>query len=105
MAYFMCRQLSESLQSSIAKGATVMLTSGIYAVVVDILEDRVVVATSPGNEMTVVKAAIRSVESSELFATPKPAAKKTSTKAAAPTSSSAKPAAKKIATTSSSAKK
>jgi preprotein translocase subunit YajC len=99
------KKTAESLQSSLKKGATVMLTSGIYAVIVEVLEDRVVVETAPGNRMTVVKAAVRSVEKADVLSAVKPEAKKTTTKSATTKPSTAKPVAKKATKATSTSKK
>jgi preprotein translocase subunit YajC len=94
------KKATETLQSSLKKGATIMLTSGIFAVIVEVMDDRVVVETAPGVKMTVVKAAVRSVEKPEVLAVAKSA-----TKAAPKPATAAKPAAKAAPKTSQTAKK
>lgn len=92
------KKAAAELQQSIQPGATVMLTSGIYGVVITIDEARAVIETTPGARLTVNRLAIRQVEKSfELELAPakkaaaKPAAKAATKKVAA------KPAAKKSA--------
>lgn len=56
------RKESEKLLSSLTEGAKVMLHSGIKGSIVAIDGDDLVVETTPGVKLTVVKQAVRSVE-------------------------------------------
>jgi preprotein translocase subunit YajC len=56
------RKESEKLLSSLTEGAKVMLHSGIKGNIVAIEGDDLVVETTPGVKLTVVKQAVRSVE-------------------------------------------
>jgi preprotein translocase subunit YajC len=49
------------LQSALAPGEDVLLTSGVYATVVEITDDHVLVSIAPGVEIRVVRAAIGNV--------------------------------------------
>jgi preprotein translocase subunit YajC len=55
------KQQADQLQASIAVGANVMLTSGIYGRVTKIDGDRLVIETTPGTKLTVIKLAVREV--------------------------------------------
>lgn len=88
------KKQAEQLQSSIAVGASVMLTSGIYGEIKSIDGDRLVIETTPGTKLSVIKLAVR-----EIVAAPQPKAKKTALsadEAVAPVVAK-KPAAKKTA--------
>lgn len=56
------RKDAEKLLSSITEGSKVMLHSGIKGSIVAIEGDDLVVETTPGVKLTVVKQAVRSVE-------------------------------------------
>lgn len=56
------RKESEKLLSSLTEGAKVMLHSGIKGNIVAIEGDDLVVETTPGVKLTVVKQAVRSVQ-------------------------------------------
>ena len=49
------------MQSSLEIGDDVMLTSGVYATVVDLLDDRAEVEIAPGTVITVARGAVGSV--------------------------------------------
>jgi preprotein translocase subunit YajC len=55
------KQQADELQASIAVGANVMLTSGIYGRVTKIDGDRLVIETTPGTSLSVIKLAVREV--------------------------------------------
>lgn len=80
------KKQAEELQSSIAVGSSVMLTSGIFGKVISSDSDRIVIESTPGTKLSVNKLAVRSVEAA------KPVEKKPAASAAAK-----KPAAKKPA--------
>lgn len=88
------KKQAEELQSSIAVGANVMLTSGIYGEIKSIDGDRLVIETTPGTKLNVIKLAVREIVSVPEAKAKKPTAKsEQSTKPVAAT----KPAAKKTA--------
>ena len=49
------------LQSSLAPGEDILLTSGVYATVVEVTDDHVLVSVAPGVEIRVVRGAIGQV--------------------------------------------
>lgn len=57
------RKQTAALQANLAVGDRVMLTSGIFAVVVELLDDRVRVKVAEGVVVEVVRGAIGAVES------------------------------------------
>lgn len=57
------RKQTTALQSNLAVGDRVMLTSGIFATVVELLDDRVRVQVAEGVVIDVVRAAVGAVES------------------------------------------
>ena len=57
------RKQTAALQSNLAVGDRVMLTSGIFAVVVELLDDRVSVRVADGVVIDVVRGAVGAVES------------------------------------------
>lgn len=56
------RKDAEKLLSSITEGSKVMLHSGIKGTISSIAGDELIVETTPGVKLTVVKQAVRSVE-------------------------------------------
>ncbi|MFM6971782.1 MAG: preprotein translocase subunit YajC [Rhodoluna sp.] len=90
----------QELQSSIKVGASVMLHSGIVGKVVSVDGDRMVLESTPGTKLTVVKAAVRSIDASASAATAKttPAGKKPAAAKSASKTPAKKPAAKKAST-------
>ena len=95
------KQQADELQASIAVGTEVMLTSGIYGRIKSINGDRLVIETTPGTSLTVIKLAVR-----EIVSAPEEKAKtaaKTITKSAA--KPAAKPATKSVSKPAASAKK
>ena len=77
---------TKALEASVAVGAQVIMLGGIKGRIVSILEDTVIVETTPGTRIEFVKAAIRTVVPAEAIA--KPAATK---KVSAPATVAAKP--------------
>jgi preprotein translocase subunit YajC len=71
-----------------------MLTSGIYGEIKSIDGDRIVIETTPGTKLSVIKLAVR-----EIVSAPEPKAKKATEKAEpnVTRAAAAKPAAKKTA--------
>lgn len=57
------RKQTAALQANLAVGDRVMLTSGIFATVVELLDDRVRVSVSDGVVIDVVRGAVGAVES------------------------------------------
>lgn len=82
------KQASE-LQESIAVGAWVMLTSGIYGEITAIDGDHIVIESAPGSSLTVNKLAVRQIEQKPEKPAKKSASKTTAVKKPA-TKSSAK---------------
>ena len=87
------KQQAEELQGSIAVGANVMLTSGIYGRITAIDGDKLVIESTPGTSLSVVKLAVREIIAKDV------AVKTTrkSTKPAAKTAAKPATAAKKTA--------
>lgn len=63
------KRQAEQLRTEVVKGAQVMLTSGIFGKVIQVKEDRIVLETAPGQNLTVAIGAVRNIE-----AAPKPKA-------------------------------
>ena len=57
------RKQAEALIASLKVGDQVLLHSGIYGKITDIAEDRLTIETAPKAKLTVIKQAVRSVES------------------------------------------
>ena len=95
MMYFNGRKrkkVQADMQAGIKVGAYVLLHSGILGNIVSLDEKNVVVETTPGTKLTVVKGAVRSIEE----APKKPAAAKPAVaKSTTASKTAAKPAAKK----------
>jgi len=86
------KKLQADMQAGIKVGAYVLLHSGILVTIVSLDEKNVVVETTPGTKLTVVKGAVRSIEE----APKKPAAAKPAVaKSTTASKTAAKPAAKK----------
>ena len=49
---------AEQLQAKLAPGAEIMTTSGIFATVLEIRDDSIVVEVSPGSTLRITKAAV-----------------------------------------------
>jgi preprotein translocase subunit YajC len=73
------KKAAEALRTQVVKGAYVMLTSGIFGKITEVLEDRVELETAPGQKMMVALGAVRSIEEEpkapKTVAKPKTAAK------------------------------
>lgn len=80
---------AKALEQSVAVGAQVIMLGGIKGKIVSILEETVIVETTPGTRIEFVKAAVRTVAPSSTE--DKPSATK---KVSAPASAAAKPAKK-----------
>lgn len=91
------KKQAQDLEQKLAVGSTVMLHSGILGNIVAIDGNRAVIESTAGVKLTVVKQAIRSVESEPLtFVVPKAAAKPALKSATKPvTKTAAKPSNKK----------
>ena len=85
------KQQADELQASIAVGANVMLTSGIYGRVTKIDGDRLVIETTPGTSLSVIKLAVREVVKTDVESP----VTKTTKKAEKPAAASAAEAVKK----------
>jgi preprotein translocase subunit YajC len=77
---------AKALEESVAVGAQVIMLGGIKGKIVSILEDTVIVETTPGTRIEFVKAAVRTVVPAATDA--KPVATK---KVSAPATAAAKP--------------
>ncbi len=77
---------AKSLEASVAVGAQVVMLGGIKGKIASILEDTVIVETTPGTKIEFVKAAIRTVVPAEAIV--KPTVTK---KVSAPANTEAKP--------------
>jgi preprotein translocase subunit YajC len=58
------RKQAEELVNSLKVGDQVLLHSGIFGKVTDLADDRLTIETAPKVKLTVIKQAVRSVESS-----------------------------------------
>ena len=97
------KKQAAELEQKLSVGATVMLHSGIIGNITELQDVRAVIETTPGVKLTVVKQAIRSVESNPLVfgtakAESKPAAKTASKPVAKSTAKSSAKAATKPST-------
>ena len=87
------KKAQAEMQAGIKVGAYVLLHSGILGSIVSQDDKHLVVETTPGTKLTVLKGAVRSIEE----APKKVAAKTAAAKPATATKTAAKPAAKKPA--------
>ncbi len=85
------KKAQAEMQAAIMVGAYVLLHSGILGTIVSQDDKNIVLETTPGTKLTVLKGAVRSIEE----APKKTAAKTAVVKPATATKSAAKPAAKK----------
>lgn len=56
------KKAAEKLRSEVVKGASVMLTSGIFGKVASVKDDRVELETAPGQKLTVAIGAVSRIE-------------------------------------------
>jgi preprotein translocase YajC subunit len=86
------KKAAEKLRSEVVKGATVMLTSGIFGKISSVKEDRVELETAPGQKLTVAIGAVSRIEQAPLASkTPKtPSATASKPKPKAPKADSGK---------------
>jgi preprotein translocase subunit YajC len=85
------KKAAEKLRSEVVKGATVMLTSGIFGKIASVKDDRIELETAPGQKLSVAIGAVSRIEQ-----TPKtPTAAKTERKSSNKTASKPKPKAPK----------
>jgi preprotein translocase subunit YajC len=85
------KKAAEKLRSEVVKGATVMLTSGIFGRISSVKDDRVELETAPGQKLTVAIGAVSRIEQAPLA----PKATKTSSAIASKPKSKAPKAAGK----------
>ena len=85
------KKAASALTDSVKLGATVVMLGGIKGKITAILDDSVIVETTPGNKIEFVKAAVRSVVAPSLDEKPKAAT------AAKSTTAKPVPVAKKVA--------
>lgn len=95
------KKAQADMQAGIKVGAYVLLHSGILGSIISLDEKSVVIETTPGTKLTVVKGAVRSIEEApkkpaapKVAAAAKPAVAKTAAKPAAAKPVAKKPAAK-----------
>lgn len=99
------KKQAADLQSAVKVGVTVVLHSGIIGKIASVDGDKIVLESTPGTKLSVLKGAVRSIEASAssavaskpAVAAAKPAAKKPVAKTAAKPATAKKPAAKKPA--------
>jgi preprotein translocase subunit YajC len=84
---------AKQLEASVAVGSEVVMLGGIKGKIVSILDDTVVVETTPGTRIEFVKAAVKTVVAPSLESKPK-ATNTTATKAATASKKPATPAKK-----------
>ena len=91
------KKAQADMQAGIKVGAYVLLHSGVLGTIVSLDEKSLVLESTPGTKLTVLKGAVRSVEEARKKATAKPAAKPAAAAkpVAAAKSVAAKPAAAK----------
>jgi preprotein translocase subunit YajC len=92
------KKAQAEMQSGIKVGAYVLLHSGILGSIVSLDEKSMVIETTPGTKLTVLKGAVRSIEEApKKHAAAKPVAAKAATaaKSTTATKTAATPAAKK----------
>jgi preprotein translocase YajC subunit len=85
------KKAAEKLRSEVVKGATVMLTSGIFGKIASVKEDRIELETAPGQKLTVAIGAVSRIDQ----APKSPTTVKTESKTSSKTSSKPKPKAPK----------
>ena len=60
------KKAAEKLRSEVVKGASVMLTSGIFGKITSVKEDRVELETAPGQKLNVAIGAVSRIEQAPL---------------------------------------
>jgi preprotein translocase subunit YajC len=88
---------AKALEASVAVGAQVIMLGGIKGKIVSILDDTVIVESTPGTRIEFLKAAVRTVVPASLEAKPATATPKAKAKPAAKTATSNPAAPKKAA--------
>jgi preprotein translocase YajC subunit len=85
------KKAAEKLRSEVVKGASVMLTSGIFGKIASVKDDRIELETAPGQKLTVAIGAVSRIDQD-----PKsPTTAKTESKTSSKTASKPKPKAPK----------
>lgn len=87
------KKAAEALRASVTKGSYVMLTSGIFGKITQVMDERIELETSPGQKMLVAVGAVRSIEQEPKAA--KPAGKPAAKSSKKPSKSASKPTPKK----------
>ena len=95
---------AKALEASVSVGAQVIMLGGIKGKIVSILDDTVVVESTPGTRIEFLKAAVRTVVPASLDAKAVAAAPKAKAKPAATKPAAKKPAASKTTATKKTAK-
>lgn len=85
------KKAAEKLRSEVVKGATVMLTSGIFGKIASVKDDRIELETAPGQKLTVAIGAVSRIDQAPKTST----AAKTESKTSSKTASKPKPKAPK----------
>ncbi len=84
---------AKQLESSVTVGSNVMMLGGIKGKVVSVLDETVIVETTPGTRIEFVKAAVRAVVAPTLDVKPAVSAKKPAAAFKKPATATKKPAA------------
>lgn len=76
------KKAAEKLRSEVVKGASVMLTSGIFGKIASVKDDRVELETAPGQKLTVAIGAVSRIDQAPKASAETKAVTKPSTKTA-----------------------
>ena len=74
------KKAAEKLRSEVVKGATVMLTSGIFGKISSVKDDRIELETAPGQKLTVAIGAVSRIDQAPKTPSAAKAESKTSSK-------------------------
>lgn len=74
------KKAAEKLRSEVVKGASVILTSGIFGKIANVKDDRVELETAPGQKLTVAIGAVSRIEQGPKTQTPAKTVTRTSSK-------------------------
>jgi preprotein translocase YajC subunit len=76
------KKAAEKLRSEVVKGATIMLTSGIFGKIASVKGDRIELETAPGQKLTVAIGAVSRIDQAPKSPTTAKPESKTSSKTA-----------------------
>jgi preprotein translocase YajC subunit len=76
------KKAAEKLRSEVVKGASVMLTSGIFGKIASVKDDRIELETAPGQKLTVAIGAVSRIDQAPKSPTTAKTERKTSSKTA-----------------------